>query len=93
MNRGIVSGRFQSPMSIITVSAYLTMRGVTSLIVKDWTRVYDQDLADEELQLVGRRCPSRKSLERLTLYYLKNPLTLCQARYVVSRIVCSHFLG
>ena len=70
---GTLCGRFQSPMSFITVSAFSTMKGVISLIVKDWTGVYDQDRVDEELPLVGCTFPYRKSLGRLTLYCHKNP--------------------
>ena len=68
-----MSGLGQSPMSFITVSASSTMRGVTSLIVEDWIGVYDQDPADKDLPFVGSTFPYCKSLERPTLYSLKNP--------------------
>ena len=66
-------GLGQSPMSFIMVSTSSTMRGITSLIVEDKTRVYNQDVADKELPLVRCTFPHYNSLTKSMLYCHKNP--------------------
>jgi hypothetical protein len=69
---GTLSGPGQSSMYFLTVPAFSTMRGVTSSIVEESTRVYDQDAADEELPLLRFTFPYHSYLGRPTLYCLKN---------------------
>jgi hypothetical protein len=82
---GTLSGPGQSSMYFLTVPAFPTMRGVTSSIVEESTRVYDQDVADKELPLLRFTFPYRSYLGRPMLLLSQGSINLVSSKVCCKR--------